>query len=76
LHAGIRQTLALLSDIEIPSRAPVRHPGDDLPQVMHAAQCIPIGSETLRFMVEGQGGAINNYDIEIICVSVASVARS
>ena len=38
MHAGIRQALALLGDIEIPSGARVRQAGDDFAQVMHAAQ--------------------------------------
>ena len=38
VHAGIRQPLALLSDIEIPGGARVRETGNHLTQVMHAAQ--------------------------------------
>ncbi len=37
MHAGIRQTFALLGDIEIPSGARVRQDGDELAQVMHAS---------------------------------------
>jgi len=38
MHPGIGQTLALLSDIEIPGRTRVRQAGDDFAQIMHAAQ--------------------------------------
>lgn len=38
MHAGIRQTLALFSDIEIPSGTPVWQPGDDFVQVVQTAQ--------------------------------------
>ena len=37
VHAGIRETLALLSDIEIPGRARIGKTGNELAQVMHAA---------------------------------------